>query len=135
MYTTKPKFKYCKNRYNEQKRFFIRQERESGDYIIISLYYTPFTTKVVQQFFAGTCVYYVYKGSYHQVSNSKYITIYLALPFSYVTLHFVVPEKLGFLVSMLFDAKLTLTILASDPVLPLSYKGIYILLYQCPNLS
>ena len=99
------------------------------------LYYTPFTTKVVQQFFAGTCVYYVYKGSYHQVSNSKYITIYLALPFSYVTLHFVVPEKLGFLVSMLFDAKLTLTILASDPVLPLSYKGIYILLYQCPNLS
>ena len=68
----------------------------------------------VQQFFAGTCVYYVYKGSYHQVSNSKYITIYLALPFSYVTLHFVVPEKLGFLVSMLFDAKLTLTILASS---------------------
>ena len=103
--------------------------------LLILIYYTPFTTKVVQQFFAGTCVYYVYKGSYHQVSNSKYITIYLALPFSYVTLHFVVPEKLGFLVSMLFDAKLTLTILASDPVLPLSYKGIYILLYQCPNLS
>ena len=47
-------------------------------------------------------------------SNSKYIKIYFVISFSYVTLHFVVPEKLGFLVSMLFDAKLTLTILASS---------------------
>ena len=60
--------------------------------MMILLCNKPSYNKSCTTIFSRMCVYYCNKCSYHEDSNPKYITIYFALSFSYVTLHFVVPE-------------------------------------------